>query len=206
MLVDAIRAQPPQVLVSASGVGYYGSRGNDVLTEREPPGADFLAHVCVAWEREAREAQKLGVRVVTLRIGVVLGAGGGALQRMLTPFRLGVGGRIGSGHQWMSWIHIDDLCRLIGFILREGGVRGAVNATSPNPITNAGFTRALAGAVHRPAVFPMPPIALKLLFGEMSQVLLGSQRAVPETALRVGFEFHYQEAGAALANILGAMS
>lgn len=202
MLVDAMRANPPRVLVSASGIGYYGSRGDDVLTEKEPAGTDFLAGVCVAWEREAQNAEKLGTRVVLLRIGMVLGAKGGALQKMLTPFRLGVGGRIGSGRQWMSWIHIDDLCDLILFALREGGVSGAVNATSSNPVTNAGFTRALASALHRPAIFPVPPIALKLLFGEMSEVLLDSQRAVPEAALRSGFNFGYPELGAALRNVL----
>jgi uncharacterized protein (TIGR01777 family) len=203
-LVDAMRRQPPSVLVSASGIGYYGSRGDDILTEQEPAGTDFLASVCVAWEREAREAEKFGVRVVSLRGGTVLGAGGGALQKMLTPFRLGVGGRIGSGRQWMSWIHLDDLCSLILFALDNSAMRGAVNATSPNPVTNADFTTALARVLHRPAIFPVPPLALKLMFGEMSKVLMDSQRAVPQAAAGAGFQFRYPPIGAALSNVLMA--
>jgi uncharacterized protein (TIGR01777 family) len=201
-LVEAMRQSPPSVLVGASAVGYYGSRGNDVLTERASPGSDFLANVCIAWEREALEAEKLGVRVARLRIGMVLGAGGGALAKMLTPFRLGVGGRIGNGRQWMAWIHIDDLCRLISFALPEHGVFGALNAVSPNPVVNADFTHALARALHRPAAFPVPTAALKVLFGEMSAVLLASQRAVPEAALKAGFTYQHPDVGEALADVL----
>lgn len=205
-LLSAMREHPPNVLVSASGIGYYGSCGDRILTEQSPPGpdqsSDFLAQVAAAWEREALEAEKLGVRVVRLRIGTVMGAGGGALQKMLLPFRMGVGGRIGSGAQWMSWIHIEDLCNMILWALGESTLRGVLNATSPHPVTNADFTRALGRACNRPAVIPVPIFALKLLLGEMSEVLLASQRAVPEAALRAGFEFKYPEIGAALIEIL----
>ena len=202
-LIEAMRQQPPRVLVSASGVGYYGSRGDDLLTEHASAGNDFLAEVCVAWEREAREAEKLGVRVAPLRIGMVLGPGGGALARMLLPFRLGVGGRIGSGRQWMAWIHIEDLCSLIQFVLRENGVRSVLNATSPNPVRNSEFTAALAEAVGRPAVFPLPVLGLKMMFGEMSEVLLASQRAVPEAALTAGFAFKHERIDSALQAVIG---
>jgi hypothetical protein len=200
-LVAALRHHPPNVLVSASAVGYYGSRGDEILTEQSPPASDFLGQVAQAWEREALEAEKLGVRVVRLRIGMVLGAGGGALARMLLPFRLGVGGRIGNGRQWMSWIHIDDLCDLAAFVLPESTLRGAMNATSPHPVTNREFTRALAHAVHRPALIPVPAFALKLLFGEMAEVILASQRAIPQAAQRAGFEYRYPDIAGALLQI-----
>jgi uncharacterized protein (TIGR01777 family) len=201
-LVEAMRNRPPKVLVSASGVGYYGSRADEVLTESAAPGKDFLANVCIVWEREAKAAEKLGVRVATLRIGTVLGPNGGALKKLLTPFRLGAGGRIGNGRQWMSWVHVEDLCRLILFVLCDENAGGALNATSPNPITNETFTKVLAEAVHRPALFPVPPSALRLMFGEMSQVLLDSQRVVPQAAVAAGFDFRYPEISAALSNIL----
>lgn len=205
-LLAALRERPPNVLVSASAVGYYGFRGDEILTEQSPPTSDFLGQVVAAWEHEALEAEKLGVRVVRLRIGVVLGPGGGALQKMLLPFRMGFGGRLGPGTQWMSWIHLDDLVAMILFALRDSTLRGVLNATSPYPVTNAGFTRALAHAVHRPAVIPVPAFALRLLFGEMSEILLGSQRAVPEAALLAGFEFRYPEIGAALIQILSEIA
>jgi uncharacterized protein (TIGR01777 family) len=203
-LIAAMREHPPNVLVSASGIGYYGSCGDQILMEQSPQGSDFLGEVAAAWEHEAQEAEKLGVRVVRLRIGTVMGAGGGALGKMLLPFRLGLGGRLGAGTQWMSWIHIEDLCAMILFALRESTLRGVLNATSPNPVTNAEFTRALARAAHRPAVIPVPAFALRLMVGEMSEVLLGSQRAVPDAALRAGFEFRYPEIGAALIQILSS--
>jgi uncharacterized protein (TIGR01777 family) len=202
-LIAAMRPHRPNVLVSASAVGYYGSRGEEVLTEHIAVGTDFLSEVSAAWEREAVEAEKFGVRVVRLRIGVVLGAGGGALAKMVTPFRLCMGGKVGSGKQWMSWIHLDDLCKMILFALGESTLRGVLNATSPHPVTNVEFTRALARTLHRPAVLPVPSLALRLMFGEMSQVLLASQRAVPEAALRAGFEFQYPDVAAALVQILG---
>ncbi|HEY6341420.1 MAG TPA: TIGR01777 family oxidoreductase [Bryobacteraceae bacterium] len=206
-LVAAMRADPPNMLISASACGYYGSRGDELLTEVSLPGEDFLSQVCIDWEREAQQASDVGVGVVILRFGMVLGTGGGALARMLTPFKLGVGGRIGTGRQWMSWIHIDDLCDLILFILRRSALvagRGVLNATSPNPVTNAEFTRELARALNRPAALPVPALPLKLLFGEMAQVLLASQRAIPAVAMRAGagFSFRYPEIGAALRDCL----
>jgi uncharacterized protein (TIGR01777 family) len=203
-LVDAMRNHPPNVLVSASAVGYYGSRGDEILTEQSSPAPDFLGQIAQAWEREALEAEKLGTRVVRLRIAVVLGSGGGALARMLLPFRLGVGGRLGTGRQWMSWIHIDDLCDLILFVLRESTLRGVLNATSPHPATNTQFTQALAHALHRPAFLSVPAFALKLALGDMSEVVLASQRAIPQAALRSGFEFRYPDLAGALLQICGS--
>jgi hypothetical protein len=201
ILVEAMRAHRPQVLVSASAIGYYGSQEDRELTETSPPGDDFLAQAVVAWEREAQAAEPLGVRVVRLRQGLVLGRGG-ALQKMLLPFRLGLGGPIAGGHHWVSWIHLDDMVRLITFMLQESTVRGVFNATSPHPVTNAVFTRALASALHRPAFFPIPAVALKLLFGEMSQAVLASQRVLPEATLRAGFTFEYPDIFGALQQIL----
>jgi uncharacterized protein len=202
-LVKALSEHPPQVLISASAIGYYGARGDEILTETSKPGADFLAQVVIAWEREARSAERLGVRVVPLRFGMVLGRRGGALKKMLLPFRLGLGGRLGSGKQWMSWIHLDDLIALIGFAIESAQCKGAMNAVAPHPVTNAEFTHDLARALHRPAVFPVPEFALKLLYGEMSQVILGSQRVTPNAALQAGFEFRFPELGRALRHIVG---
>lgn len=201
-LVKALSEHPPPVLISASGIGYYGSRGDEILTEKSMRGADFLAQVVIGWEREARAAEQLGIRVVALRFGMVLGRRGGALQKMLLPFRLGLGGRLGSGRQWMSWIHLDDLISLIGFAIESAQCAGAMNAVAPHPVTNAEFTHDLARALHRPAIFPVPEFALKLLYGEMSQVILGSQRVVPEAALQAGFEFRFPELGPALRQIM----
>jgi hypothetical protein len=197
-LVAALRKHPPAVLVSASAVGYYGSRGGEILTEDSPPASDFLGHVAFGWEQAAHAAEQFGVRVVTPRIGVVLGHGGGALAQMLLPFRLGVGGRLGTGAQWMSWIARDDLVSLIEFALTNAALRGAVNAVAPNPVTNAVFTRELAAALHRPAILPVPAFALKILFGEMSEVLLGGQHVIPQVALRAGFQFRFAELSEAL--------
>jgi uncharacterized protein (TIGR01777 family) len=201
-LVDAMRTRPPQVLISASAVGYYGSRGDEILTEAASPSDDFLGKIAIAWEREALAAESLGVRVARLRTGMVLGPGGGALERLVPPFRMGVGGRIGSGRQWVSWIHLDDLTALIAFLLKESTVRGAFNAVSPHPVTNREFTRALARAVNRPAILPVPGFALKLLFGEMASVIRASQRAIPDAAIRAGFTFDYPDIFGALAQIL----
>lgn len=199
-LVNAMRTQRPQVLVSASAVGYYGSRGDTILTEAAPASADFLGQVASAWEKEAVVAEDLGVRVARIRIGMVLGPNGGALKTMLLPFKLGLGGPIAGGQQWMSWIHVDDLCSLILFLLKESTVRGAFNAVSPEPVTNAKFTKALAEAVHRPAFIPVPAFAIKALFGEMSEIVLASQRAVPDAAIRQGFTFDYHDIYGALAH------
>jgi uncharacterized protein (TIGR01777 family) len=201
-LVAAMRGNPPQVLISASAVGYYGSRGDEILIESAPPADDFLGRVAAAWEEEAQAAEPLGVRVARVRIGMVLGKNGGALARMLPPFRMGVGGRLGNGRQWMSWIHIDDLIALIAFLMKESTVRGVFNATSPYPVTNREFTRALAEAVHRPAILPVPAFVLRFVFGEMASVLLASQRAVPDAAQRAGFVFENPDIFAALAQIV----
>lgn len=201
-LVEAMRANPPKTLISASAIGYYGSRGDEILTETSAAGDDFLGRVAEEWEREASAAEAFGVRVVRVRIAVVLGRGGGALQKMMLPFKIGVGGRIGSGEQWMSWIHLDDLVSMIGFALEHREVSGAMNGSAPGPVTNAEFTRELATALHRPAIFPVPELALKLLFGEMSQMLTGSQRVMPEAALRAGFSFRFPEIQAALAGAI----
>jgi hypothetical protein len=193
----------PQVLLCASAVGYYGSRGDEVLTESAAPGSDYLAEVCVAWEREAQAAEALGMRVVRVRTGLVLDARGGALPSMLPPFKAGVGGRLGNGRHWMPWIHLDDLAALFQFAL-AAPVSGALNGVAPNPVTNADFTRALAAAVHRPAIFPVPAFALRLLFGEMAEILLASQRATPQAAEAAGFAFQFPQLPAALADVLKA--
>ena len=202
-LVQALAKLPkkPEVLVCASAVGYYGSRGDEILNESSSPGADYLAQLCVDWEKEAQAAEASGIRVVRVRTGLVLDARGGALPRMLPPFRLGLGGKLGSGRHWMSWIHLEDLAALFQFALANP-VSGPVNGVAPNPVINAGFTRALAAAVHRPAIFPVPAFALRLLFGEMSEILLASQRALPQAAERAGFRFRYPELAPALADVL----
>jgi uncharacterized protein (TIGR01777 family) len=203
-LVCALARLPrrPSALVCASAIGYYGSRGDEALTESSAPGAGFLPGVCMAWEREAVAAEALGIRVVRVRIGILLDPRGGALQRMLPPFRLGLGGRLGDGRQWMSWIHRDDLAELFRFAI-EKPIRGALNAVAPNPIPNAGLTRELARAVHRPAIFPVPKFALRLMFGEMSEVLLASQKVAPNAAASAGFVFRFPHLGAALVDLLG---
>jgi len=200
-LVTALRDAPPAVLISASAAGYYGSRGDEILTEKAAPAEDFLGRVAVEWEREAQAAEAFGVCVARLRIAMVLGRDGGALQQMLLPFRLGIGGRIGSGKQWMSWIHIEDLVSLIDFALRNP-TRGVLNACAPNPVRNDDFTRELARALHRTAVLPVPVFALKLLFGEMAGIVYASQRIVPGAALDAGFRFQFPEVGAALRDLV----
>ena len=203
-LVEAMgkMARRPEVLVNASAVGYYGSRGDEVLDESAAPAGDYLAEVCAAWEKEAQAAEALGVRVVRERIGLVLDARGGALQRMLPPFKMGVGGKLGSGKHWMSWIHVEDLAGLMRFAVENAAVRGAMNGVAPNPVTNADFTKALAGAVKRPAIFPMPEFMLKVIFGEMGSILLASQRVVPKAAQAAGFQFRFPGLEAALADVV----
>jgi hypothetical protein len=202
-LVEALAALPrrPEALICASAIGYYGSRGDEVLTESSAPGSGFLPEVCVAWEREALAAEAFGIRVVRVRTGVVLDANGGALVRMLPPFRMGLGGRLGSGRQWMSWIHLEDLAALFQFAV-ESQVRGPLNAVAPNPVTNSDFTRELAHALRRPAVFPVPEFALKMLFGEMADVLLASQRVAPAAAEAAGFRFRFPQLAPALESLL----
>jgi hypothetical protein len=202
-LVDALGRLPrrPKALICASAIGYYGSRGDEILTESSAPGSGFLPEVCVAWEREAQAAESFGIRVVRMRTGLVLAAGGGALQRMLPPFRMGVGGRLGSGRQWMSWIHLEDLTAMFLFAV-ESQVRGPLNGVAPQPATNSEFTRELARMLRRPAVFPVPEFALRLLFGEMADVLLTSQRVVPAAAQAAGFRFRFPQLSPALEDLL----
>jgi len=191
----------PQALISASAVGYYGSRGDDVLTESAGPGNTWLSEVCVEWEREAETAAAFGMRVANMRIGLVLDPRGGALREMLPAFKMGVGGRMGSGKQWVPWIHLADLTALFQFAL-ENPMHGPVNGVAPFPVVNAEFTRELAATLHRPAIFPAPMFALKLLMGEMTGVLLHSQRVVPAAAELAGFRFQFPQLGPALANLL----
>jgi len=194
-------ARRPQVLVSASAVGYYGEQGDRPVTEQTPPTPGFTHELCAAWEREAERAVALGVRVCLMRIGVVLDRDGGALAKMLPAFRLGAGGRLGSGRHYFPWIHRDDSTAICQWLLENPGARGAYNAGAPNPVTNAEFTRALGRAIGRPTVLPMPEAALKLLFGEMSELLLVSDRMLPKRLLDAGFKFKYPDLEGALAAI-----
>jgi uncharacterized protein (TIGR01777 family) len=196
-------ARKPAVLVSGSAIGIYGSRGDEILTESSAPGDGFLADVTGEWESAADGAAALGIRVVKVRTGIVLGPEGGTLAKLLPIFRAGVGGRVASGRQWMSWIHADDLADLFVFAVEEAGVQGVLNGTAPNPVTNVEFTRQLAGALHRPALFPVPVFALRLLYGEMAEVVTGSQRVLPQAAQAAGFHFRYPELRAALEQMLG---
>lgn len=192
----------PRTLVSASAIGYYGSRGDESLDEQSAPGHDFLAEVCQHWEDEANRGRDAGLRVVTVRTGVVLGRGGGALQRMLTPFKLGVGGVLGDGRQWMSWIHMDDLVNLLLFLAENPTIEGPVNGVSPTPVTNREFTKTLAAALHRPALFPVPKLAVRVAFGEVADVLFASQRVLPRAAQSHGFEYRFPTLVGALEEIL----
>jgi len=192
----------PRVLVSVSAVGYYGDRGDEELDERSAPGSGFLAELCQEWEREALAAEKLGIRVVCARIGLVLAPEGGALARMLAPFRMGAGGRLGDGRQWMSWIHLDDVAGLLLHAATVEEVRGAMNAVSPHPVTNGDFTRALGRALHRPAFLPVPKAALRIAFGEMSEILTSSQRVSPRVAQRSGYVFQHGDLDEALRAVL----
>ncbi len=203
-LVDALeqRDAKPSVLVSASAIGVYGDRGDQELTEDAEPGTDFLAQVCVDWEREAQRAEELGVRVVNPRIGIVLGPDGGALQAMLTPFKLGVGGPLGSGRQWWAWVHHDDVVGIIQHAVQNDDFQGPVNATAPTPARQRAFAKVLGRVLGRPAFMPAPAFALKLLLGEFSQELLGSKRVLPERAQQAGYAFGYPELEPALRAIL----
>ena len=207
-LVAALAAlkSRPQVLVAASAVGYYGDRGDEELEERSAPGQGFLAEVCVDWEREALAASQLGIRVICVRIGIVLAPDGGALAKMITPFRMGVGGRLGSGRQWMPWIHINDVAGIMLHASRNNEINGPLNAVAPRPVTNVDFTRALAHAVHRPALLPVPRAALRLAFGELSDILIASQRVFPRVAKHSGYAFEHSDLGSALANVITSMA
>lgn len=205
-LVEGLRSvdRKPGVLVSGSAVGFYGDRGDEQLEETSPPGRGFMSDVCQEWEREAGRATEAGIRVVQVRTGVVLSAKGGALQKMLAPFKLGLGGPLGSGRQWFPWIHEDDIVGIFRHSIATSSLSGPVNGVGPQPITNREFTRELARALHRPAFLPVPEMALKVLMGEMAEVAFGSQRVVPKVALASGYEFQYSRLAVALANVLGA--
>ncbi|WP_420465210.1 TIGR01777 family oxidoreductase [Panacagrimonas sp.] len=203
-LVDWIAAQsaPPSVLVSGSAIGWYGDRGDQVLDESATPGDDFAAQLCRDWEAAAQRAEALGLRVCRVRIGVVLDPDGGALARMLPAFKLGAGGPLGRGRQWMSWIARADLVRLLVWLLAREDAAGVFNATAPEPLRQADFARALGGALHRPAVMPMPAFVLRALFGEMAELLLGSQHVLPVAAVDAGFSFDHGRIDAALISML----
>jgi uncharacterized protein (TIGR01777 family) len=195
-------AARPRVLVSASAIGYYGNRGDEILREDSAPGSDFLSEIAKEWEAEASKAEALGIRVVLARIGIVLARDGGALPQMARPFRLGIGGKIGSGQQWMSWISLADVVAILKFCLENGEARGAVNLVSPQPVRNAEFTSAVAKALHRPALFAAPAFALRLAMGEMADaLLLSSQRVVPAQLEKVGYSFLEPDLTAALATL-----
>ena len=192
-LVEAMARWPkkPAVLVNASAIGYYGPRGDEQLTEADGPGEGFLADVCRAWEAEALRAESLGIRVVRLRIGLVLGCGGGALSKMVPPFRWYLGGPLGTGRQWVSWIHQDDVVGLIEWALANPLIQGAVNATAPTPVAMREFCRRLGEALHRPSWVLVPSFALRFLLGEMADLLLTGQRVIPHVALQRNYPFAY---------------
>jgi len=205
-LVSHITAvhQKPKVLLSGSAVGYYGDRGDSMLSESESPGHDFSAQLCDAWESVARRAKSLGVRVCILRTGLVLSNRGGLLGRFLFPFRMGLGFRIGNGRQWMSWIHIDDYVAIVTRILHEESFSGPYNMTTPNPVSNAEFSRILAKVLHRPALFVAPAFLLKFGLGERAALLLEGQRVLPTKLQEVGFQFRYALLEDALEELLRA--
>ena len=194
----------PKTLVSGSAIGYYGPHGDEELTEDSPAGSDFLADLCVRWERAAREVEASGVRCVRMRTGIVLDRRGGALQKLLTPFWMGAGGPIAGGRQWMSWIHHEDMTGLLLRALDDAAASGPVNGTAPNPVTNADFSRALGRAMHRPAFMPTPGFALRLMLGEVACVITTGQRVLPKRALALGYAFKYPQIDAALAEIIGS--
>jgi uncharacterized protein len=205
-VVEAIRAAaiPPRVFISSSAVGYYGTSGSEPKTEESKPGDDFLSHVAQDWEAEARKAEGTGTRVVLLRTGVVLEKSGGALPRMITPFRFFVGGPIGSGRQYISWIHRLDVLEMIRWIVETPAVIGPVNATAPHPVTSREFARALGSALRRPSLLPAPAFALKAMFGEMAEaLLLGGQRVIPAQAQAHAYHFRYPEIDIAMRGIFG---
>lgn len=197
-------ALPPRAFICASAVGYYGNRGDEVLREESAPGEGFLAEVCRDWEAATKPAADAGIRVVNLRFGVILSAAGGALAKMLTPFKLGVGGVIGDGRQWMSWIMLDDVIGVIGDALANGTLRGPVNVVAPQPVTNREFTKTLGRVLHRPTMFPAPAFVLRLALGEMADaLLLSSQRVEPAKLIASGHAFRFPHLEGALRHLVG---
>lgn len=193
----------PKTFICASAIGYYGNRGDETLTETSAPGDDFLAEVCVEWEKATALATEKGIRVVNTRFGVILDANGGALAKMLPPFRMGIGGKIGSGKQWMSWIALDDVVGALKFALANETLKGPVNFVAPNPVTNAEFTKTLGKVLSRPTLFPIPAFGVRLAFGEMADaLLLSSQRVEPQRLKTTGYEFQYSQLQTALSHAL----
>ena len=193
----------PSVLVSASAIGYYGDRGAETLTEDSKPGGDFLAGLAQEWEAEALKAEALGIRVVLARFGIILAHEGGALPKMMPPFKIGVGGKLGSGQQWMSWVTLEDVVGILRFAIENASVRGAINIVSPQPLQNAAFTYVLAKAMHRPALFPAPAFALRLALGEMADaLLLSSQRVLPPAIEKLGYRFLHSDLSAAVRSLV----
>jgi uncharacterized protein len=192
----------PKILVSGSAVGFYGNRGDEHLDERSAPGQGFLPEVCRQWESEALRGQEMGVRVVLVRTGVVLSTNGGALEKMLLPFKLGLGGRMGDGSQWFPWIHIDDIAGIFCHALFSTGVRGPINGVAPGIVSNREFTNELAAALRRPVIFSVPELVLKIVMGEMAEVILDSQHVIPRVALDSGYRFRFQMLRPALRSLL----
>jgi uncharacterized protein (TIGR01777 family) len=207
-VVEALGRKPvrpdgrPRVLVNASAIGWYGPHGDEELDEKSPPGEDFLGRLCVDWEKEAVAAERAGVRCAMVRIGIVLDREGGALAKLLTPFKLFAGGPVGGGRQWMSWIHHEDMTGLLLLALDHNDARGPLNGTAPNPVTNRDFGKALGRALHRPSFFPTPGFLLRLGLGELAHVVLTGQRVLPRRAQALGYSFKYPTADAALQQIL----
>jgi uncharacterized protein (TIGR01777 family) len=198
------REQKPDVLISGSAVGWYGDGGERELDEESAPvSEDFASQLCIAWEETAQRAEAFGIRVVLLRTGLVLANEGGMMQRLLPPFKLGMGGPIGNGRQWMPWVHIEDQIAAIDFLLNREDAQGPYNACAPSPVRNRDFAKTLAALLHRPAFMPMPAVALRLLLGELSILLLGGQRARPNRLQAAGFTFRFTDLHAALENLLG---
>lgn len=205
LLGDALAnlTNSPKTFICASAIGYYGNRGDEILTETSAPGDDFLAKVCVEWEKATALAKEKGIRVLNTRFGVILDAHGGALAKMLPPFRAGLGGKIGSGKQWMSWIALDDVVGALKFALTNEGLSGPVNFVAPNPVTNAEFTNTLGKVLSRPTLFPIPAFGVRLLFGEMGEaLLLAGQRVAPKRLMTEGYQFQYSQLDEALRHVL----
>ncbi len=207
-LVAALKKWPtnksgqPKILVNASAIGYYGPTGDEELSEDSPAGDDMLAQLCVAWERAAREASTAGVRVAIIRVGVVLDSEGGALAKMITPFRMFMGGPVGNGRQWVSWIHHDDLIGLILLALDHGQAKGPINGTAPNPVTNRQLSKALGHALHRPSFMRTPKFMLRLMLGQVASLVTTGQRVLPRRALGLGYVFKFPDIDAALRDVL----
>lgn len=192
----------PDVLICASAIGLYGDSGDNIFTETTPQGTDFLAEVCHEWETESQKASEYGIRVISVRIGLVLGIGGGLLEQVLPPFKMGAGGKLGSGNQWMSWIHIDDVVGIILHAMENDDIEGALNATAPTPVRNIEFTKTLGSVLRKPTIFPVPAFGLKLLMGEFANFVVLSQNVIPEKTEASGYQFQYNTLESALKDLL----